>query len=610
MTDRPIGDYALLSDCHSAALVSGAGSVDWLCLPRFDSPSVFGRLLDADAGHWAISPSGEYESRRRYLPETLVLETQYATQGGMAMLTEALVLDENERGHDIGSGAPHLLVRVLEVTDGEVAIDAEFAPRPEYGLVRPEVRIVDGGVVAQWGVGQVLIAGPAPTAVGAGVARWQLALRQGDKVAFALQHRVGWGAAPEPWPAKRSVKRLADTVKGWQSWSALHQLYEGPWQEQVRHSGRVLQALTFGPTGAMVASPTTSLPEREGGGRNWDHRYCWLQDASMTMQALWIAACPEEARKFLSFLVRSAGTSTQHESGLQILYGIGGEHDQSERELPHLAGWRDSRPVRVGNARWRQPQLHVYGAVIDAVYGFRAELSDIEPETAELITRLADAAATYWQEPDLGMWAVQAEPKHFVHSKLMCWVALDRAARLADQLGVGSRAAGWAKSAETIRVAILEHGWSEQLGAFTQTFGGGQLDASSLMLATTGFLPVSDPRLRSTIERIALELSAPCGLLYRYVDPNGLPSEESTFLLCSFWLVQCRALAGELDAARETFEQATAYANDVGLLGEEAEPATGELLGNYPQAFSHVGLINAAWAIAQAEEALAATTDP
>ncbi len=606
MIDRPIGDYALLSDCHSAALVSGAGSIDWLCLPRFDSPSVFGRLLDTDAGHWAICPSGEYESRRRYLPGTLVLETQYATPTGMAMLTEALVFDDDERGHDVGLDAPHVLVRVVEVTDGEVAIDAEFAPRPEYGLVSPRMLARDDGVVASGGGSHLVLAGPEPTAMAGSAAVWRLGLQKGERVAFALQHQAAWQRALHPWTQKHVSKRLADTIKGWESWSDLHQRYRGLWQDKVHHSGRVLQALTYRPSGAVIAAPTTSLPEQEGGSRNWDYRYCWLRDASMTMESLWVAACPEEAGRFVSFISRAAGRSTRSPSGLQIMYGVGGEHDLSERELPHLSGWRNSRPVRVGNDAWKQNQHDIFGAVLDAVYRYREQIVDFDAETVGFLAGLADAAARSWQLPDRGMWEVRGEPQHFLHSKLMCWVALDRAARLAAQLGVQERAAGWAAAAETVREAILEHGWSEQAGAFTQSFGSNRLDASALMLAITGFLPATDARMRATIDTIASKLSAPCGLIYRYIDDDGLPGEEATFLLCSFWLAQCWALAGELDPAREIFERAAAYANDVGLLGEEAEPATGELLGNYPQAFSHIGLVNAAWAITQAEDALRA----
>ena len=601
VVDRPIGDYALLSDCHSAALVSGAGSIDWLCFPRFDSSSLFARLLDPDGGHWSICPSGEHESRRRYLPGSLVLETQFATPTGMAMLTEALVFDDDERGHDIGLAAPHVLVRVLEVTSGEVPVDVEFAPRPEYGLVVPTMQVVDGATLARGGASVSILAGPDPTAMDGAVALWRLGLREGERVTFALQHHTAWETPADPWTAKHTEKRLADTVKGWQSWSDLHQRYEGPWKEEVHHSGRVLQALTFKPSGAVVAAPTTSLPEQQGGTRNWDYRFCWLRDASMTMQALWVAACPDEVGRFLAFVARAAGGGPAEGTGVQIMYGIGGEHDLSERELGHLVGWRGSRPVRVGNGAWDQRQHDVYGAVLDAVFRFREQIPAFEPPTVELLAGMADAAALAWTEPDNGMWEVRGAPRHYLHSKLMCWVALDRAVRMAEQLGVLDRAAGWAEAADAVRAAILDQGWNEEAGSFTQSFGDRQLDASGLMLAITGFLPASDPRMRSTIDAIARTLSAPCGLLYRYIEDDGLPGTESTFLLCSYWLAECRALTGQLDEAREIFGRATAYANDVGLLGEEADPATGELLGNFPQAFSHIGLVNAAWAIAVAE---------
>ena len=602
MTDRPIADYGLLADGHSGALVSGNGSIDWLCLPRFDSAAVFGRLLDPRAGHWSISPHEPFDMQRRYAPESLVLETQFTTSTGAMMLTDALVFDDDERGHDIGLDAPHILARRIEVTDGEVALDAEFAPRPEYGVVLPRLQVVDGGVVARGGAATFLLAGPPPTAIDGATALWRLGLTAGQTLSFALQYVSTGQPMPDAWTDKQIRQRLVDTEKGWRSWSELHQRYEGPWRDEVHHSGRVLQALTYQPTGAIVAAATTSLPEEVGGTRNWDYRYTWVRDASLTMQALWVAACPDEAGRFLSFLINAAGTSPERAGGLQIMYGIGGEHDLAERELSHLEGWRSSRPVRIGNAAWDQIQNDGYGALLDALYRYREDLGDIEPETVELLVSIATAAAEVWTEPDQGIWELRGEPRHHLHSKLMCWVALDRAVRLADQFGVARHAPGWAETAGLIRRAILEEGWSDELGAYAQSFGSAQLDSSTLLLAITGFLPANDPRMRSTIEQIAARLSAPCGLLYRYLDDgDGLDGGESPFLICSYWLAECWALAGDLGAAREIFERATAYANDVGLLSEEADPATGELLGNFPQAFSHIGLVNAAWTISQAE---------
>jgi GH15 family glucan-1,4-alpha-glucosidase len=602
VTDRPIADYALLSDCHTGALVSGDGSIDWLCVPRFDSPSVFARLLDPGAGHWSICPSGTFDTMRRYLPESLVLETRFMTPTGAMMLTDALVFDDDERGHEIGFDAPHVLTRVVEVTDGEVALDAEFALRPEYGGVSPRLQVVDGGVLVSGGATRLLLSGPEPTAFEGATAVWRLGLTAGQSVAFALQYASPGRPVPDAWSDRAIRKRLADTEAGWRSWSELHQRYEGAWRDAVHHSGRVLQALTYRPTGAIVAAATTSLPEEVAGSRNWDYRYAWVRDASITIQALWVAACPDEAGRFLSFLIGAAGTNPGRDGGLQIMYGVGGEHDLSERELAHLEGWRSSRPVRVGNAAWEQVQNDGYGALLDAAYRYRDNLGEeIEAGIAAVLIGVADAAAAMWTEPDQGIWELRGEPGHHLHSKLMCWVALDRAVRLADQLGAQGKAPEWDATADRIRHAILDQGWNEELGAYTQSFGSDRLDSSTLMLAITGFLLASDPRMRSTIEQVATQLSAPCGLLYRYLGDDGMDGNESPFLICSYWLAECWALAGELGAAQEIFERATAYANDVGLLSEEADPVTGELLGNYPQAFSHIGLVNAAWTISQAE---------
>jgi len=598
MSDRSIADYGLLSDCHSAALVSGEGSIDWLCFPRFDSPSVFARLLDPDAGHWSITPAGEFDVRRRYLPGTLVIETQFATAGGMVMITDALVFDRDERGHEIGDNAPHVLVRVAEVTEGTVELEADYRPRPEYGLVSPRLEIIDGVVLSRGGAEVLCLAGPPPTELADAGARWRMTLSKGDRVAFALHHAQRWAALPETWSEKQINKRLADTVAGWESWSKLHQRYQGPAEELVHLSGRVLRGLTYQPTGAIVAAPTTSLPEKVGGARNWDYRYCWLRDASFTLDALWVAACPDEAGDFVRWIIETAGTSLSQESGLQIMYGVGGEHDLSERELPHLAGWRASRPVRVGNGAWNQTQIDIYGELLDAVLRLKDQIGDLPETSCQFLADVADAAAAAWGRPDSGIWEGRGELRHNLYSKLMCWVALDRAVALAEWIGRADKVDYWAASREEVRTAILAHGWSEEFGSYTQSFGEDVLDASALMMVITGFLPVDDPRMMATVEKIAADLAAPCGLLYRYIDddPEG---SEGVFIICTYWLVQCLAAAGQAERATELFERATAYTNDLGLLSEEADPATGELMGNFPQAFSHVGLVNAAWALSQ-----------
>jgi GH15 family glucan-1,4-alpha-glucosidase len=363
----------------------------------------------------------------------------------------------------------------------------------------------------------------------------------------------------------------------------------------------VLQALTFEPTGAIVAAPTTSLPETIGGERNWDYRYAWVRDASLTMAALWVAACPDEANKFFAFLA-AAASQQPSPTDLQIMFGIGGERDLSERELPHLSGWRSSRPVRVGNGAWTQRQNDVYGELLGAAGRLVDQLGELDAATQRFLIAAADTAASCWQEKDQGIWEIRGEPRDFLYSKLMCWVALDCAIELAGQLGAEDRVDGWAVTRDDIRAAILERGWNERVGAFTRAFDSEDLDASNLMLAITGFLPGDDPRVKATIDATTQRLTDKRGLVYRYVGDDGFAGEEGAFLLCTFWLAQAQALADDVEAATATFERAIAAINDVGLLAEEVDARTGEMTGNFPQAFSHIGLINAAWAITEAQQ--------
>lgn len=602
MSATPIADYALISDCHSAALVSRAGSVDWLCFPRFDSRSVFARLLDASSGHWSIRPATKDASvSRRYIERTMVLETTFSTTTGTAVLSDALAIGRNERGHEVGADSPGVLLRSVTCTAGELTLDLEYAPRPEYGLIFPLLAPVAGGVAARGGADVLVLSSPVELMVEDSVARARFTLREGETAGFALEHSASWEPMPEAWSQTSIQGRLEDTIVGWRTWSALHQAYEGPWRDLVHHSGCVLQALTYQPTGAIVAAPTTSLPEAVGAGRNWDYRYTWIRDASFTLDALWVAACPDEAHHFFAWMAGAVASQIRRGSDLQIMFGVGGERDLTERTLDHLTGWRESRPVRIGNGAWDQRQLDVYGELLSAARRLRDQLSDLDATTRGFLVEVADAAAARWQEPDQGIWEVRGGPRHFLYSKLMCWVALDSASALADQIGGESRVEEWRATRERIRHAILEHGWSDRAGAFTQAFGSDDLDASALMMPIVGFLPAGDPRMKATIDAIAEQLTDERGLVYRYLAHDGLEGSEGTFLLCTFWLAQAQALAGEVESAKATFERAITYANDVGLLAEEVDPATGELLGNFPQAFSHIGLVNAAWAISQAE---------
>jgi alpha,alpha-trehalase len=602
MTHLPIADYALLSDCHTAALVSRSGSIDWLCMPRFDKPSIFARLLDERAGRWTVSPVGEMHCSRRYLPGTMVLETTFHTPTGRAVLIDALAMGSNRRGHDLGIDSPGILLRRVSGVTGTVDLASTYAPRPEYGRLAPLLSKVDHGVYTRGGADVLMLSSPIDQQIDGSEAQALFTIRAGESVGFALAHRSSWEMPPQPWSQEEIADRLSDTEEGWRSWSEQHQHYTGPWCELVHHSGRVLQALTYRPTGAIVAAPTTSLPEQVGGERNWDYRYTWVRDASFTLDALWVAACPDEAGWFFNWMAGATAANVHELANLQIMFGVGGEHDLSERTLDHLSGWRESRPVRVGNGAWSQRQLDVYGELLSAARRLKLQLGSLDRATQDFLIAVADTAALRWQEPDQGIWEVRDQPRNFLYSKLMCWVALDSAIELANQLGAQDRITSWSSTRDQIRAAILDQGWSDRAQAFTQFFGSDDLDASALMLAIVGFLPAKDPRMRATIDAIARDLTDERGLVYRYRTSDGLAGGEGTFLLCTFWLAQAQALAGEVDLARATFERAVAHRNDVDLLAEEVDPATGELLGNYPQAFSHIGLVNAAWAIAQAEQ--------
>jgi alpha,alpha-trehalase len=598
----PIGEYGLLADCNSAALVSRDGSIDWLCLPRYDADAIFARILDPDGGHWSIRPAAEHRVERRYVPGTLVIETTFTTADGVVRVRDAMAFAPGQRGHDLGYDAPHEVLRSIEGVSGSVELVMELVPRPEYGLVRPLIRVVDGGAKTFGGPNRIEVSSPVPLELRDAGLHAGFAVRAGQRVGFA----VVWAAperrtAPVPTAPGEVAARVDDVVEAWRSWEAEHDVYAGPHRDIVRHSARVLKGLTYRPTGAVVAAPTTSLPETVGGERNWDYRFSWIRDSSLTLEALYIGACTDEAEEFVSFMTSAAGGG----ASLQIMYGIGGEHDLSERVLGHLRGWRDSAPVRVGNGAWDQVQLDVYGELLNALYVYRERLGELHPEIQGFVAELADTAARRWREKDSGIWEMRGEPRHHLSSKVLCWVALDRAVKLGPSLGEhAAKVDGWAAERDRIRAAILERGWSERAQAYAQSFEADELDGAALLMPIYGFLPADDPRMRATIDAIARELTEE-GLVLRYraqegLNADGLSGEEGTFVICSFWLVSCLAQAGEVDRAEALFAQLSGYANDLGLLGEEIDTANGEQLGNFPQAYSHIGLITAAYEIDKA----------
>jgi GH15 family glucan-1,4-alpha-glucosidase len=586
-----IADYALLGDCQGAALVALDGSVDWWCPARFDAPSVFTRLLDPNAGHWSIRPRDEWTVARRYVEGSMVVETEFTTGNGVLRLTDALALGAGERGHQIGYASPHLLVRRVEAVRGEVAVELELVARLEYGQVAAQATSTALGIEVVGGADRLTLSGDRPFTIEQNKITARFLLREGDSAIFTVQHRRAVDPVRAPLDGRGA---LTDTLAAWQSWTGMHQGYQGPYREQVMRAGLVLQALTYQPTGAVIAAATTSLPEKVGGSANWDYRFGWLRDGSFTLKALWVAACPDEGQRFFDWIAASTGPFT--EGRVPIMFGAGGEHDLTEHQLDHLAGYAGSRPVRVGNDAWTQKQLDVLGEVLECAWVLRDQLDELSAPTAAFLRSLADLAAARWQEPDAGIWEGREGERDYLTSKVMCWVALDRAIRLADRLGEEADVTRWQSAREEIRSVIIDRGWNEKVRAFTGALDSDHLDAGVLLLPIVGFLPGDDERVVATLDAIEREL-AQDALVQRWTGSG----DEGAFIICSYWLAAGRAMAGQVERAKQIFETVTGYANDVGLLSEEIDLRDKTLIGNFPQGLSHIGLINAAWAIAQAE---------
>ncbi|MDP9384009.1 MAG: glycoside hydrolase family 15 protein [Actinomycetota bacterium] len=589
---RAVADLALLSDCQGAALVDRDGSIEWWCAPRFDSRPSFARLLDPQAGHLRLAPAGSFHLERRYRSETLVLESTYTTETGRLRVTDALALGAGTRGHDIGQEVPHVLARVAECLDGEVPVELEFVPRPDFGLVRPWLMATDSGVRTVGGPDTLALDTDLDLELARDAARAAGTLHAGERAQVVVRHRAGYDAAPVPAGSATAV--VEETVAAWRSWTAQHQDYDGAYAGTVRHSALILQALTYVPTGALIAAPTTSLPEIPGGDANWDYRYAWLRDASLNLRALEVGACVDEADRYLRFIAR-AGSSCGVGHLPQVVFGVDGRRDLNETEVGHLAGFGGARPVRVGNAAWGQRQLDVPGEVLDAAHRLLADgEAPIEDWMACFLAGLADAVVDTWREDDSGIWEGREGERPYTTSKVLAWVALDRAVRLSPRLGRHSRAERWASERDLVRASVLEEAWNDEMGAYAGALGSDRLDAGVLLMPLFGFLPMQDERMRATVELIARELGEG-GVVRRWTG-----SEEGGFAICSFWLAECLALAGETERAREVFEAAAAHANDVGLMSELID-GDGALAGNMPQAFVHAGLISAAAAIARAE---------
>jgi GH15 family glucan-1,4-alpha-glucosidase len=594
---QPISAYGLIGDMRTAALVGLDGSIDWCCLPRFDSGSVFAALLDSErGGMWAIHPEGRWTSTQRYLPRTNILETTFRTaDGAVVSVTDFMPVAE-----DGGPSGPHPEIhRRLRCSRGRVLMNIVFMPRFEYGARTTRVEQLRAGIFATDRTDQVLTlssAKPLDWMIEQSSATARFALEKGEERWLVLRYDDD---DIHPVDRYESSRKLDNTAAFWQRWSAKVK-YSGPYRGMVKRSALALKLLTHADTGAMIAAPTTSLPEAIGGIRNWDYRFVWLRDAAFTLAALDAVGHYREADQFMRFLKKVC----RHEGGghLQIMYGIDGRRDLVERQLDHLSGYRNSRPVRVGNGAVGQLQLDVYGEVMETADIWRRN-HEMTEGTWRVLRGLVDWVSKNWHLPDSSIWEVRGEVRHYVFSKVMSWVALDRGVRMAEELSLESDTAGWRAARDTLHAEIMDRGWSEERQSFVQSYDDSALDAAALAIPMVRFLPWNDPRVHSTVRAVARELTTMDGeLVYRYRHADGLEGEEGAFSICTFWLAQALAMIGERERAERVFRRMLRHANHVGLYSEEIDPLTGEFLGNFPQAFTHIALINCAAALARLEK--------
>jgi GH15 family glucan-1,4-alpha-glucosidase len=585
----PIEDYALIGDCETAALVSRAGSIDWLCWPRFDSAACFAALLGTpEHGRWLVQPTdGDSRVTRRYRDSTLILETRFETATGAATLVDFMP----PRGKNSD------LVRLIHGDRGTVSMRTELVLRFDYGRTVPWVtRLADQTLRA--------IAGPDMVTLRTPVALFGRDMRTvaefdvaaGATIPFVLTYGSSFAPPPHAVDAQAS---LAETEKYWRQWAGRN-TFGGDWSEAVTRSLITLKALTYPSTGGIVAAPTTSLPERLGGVRNWDYRYCWLRDATLTLLALMNAGYYREARAWRNWLLHAAAGAP---SQLQIMYGLAGERQLTETELPWLPGYEESRPVRIGNAAHGQLQLDVFGEVMDVLHQARRGGLDSREEDWAFQLELLNHLGSVWNQPDEGIWEVRGARRHFTYSRVMAWVAFDRAIRAVEDFGLDGPVDRWRSLRKAIHADVCTHGYDRQRGSFVQSYESSELDASLLLMPTVGFLPATDPRIRGTIDAVERNLLVD-GLVLRYDSESGhdgLPAGEGAFLACSFWLADAYVMLGRLDEAQRLFEKLLGLRNDVGLLAEEYDIAARRMLGNFPQAFSHIALVNTAHNLTRAE---------
>jgi GH15 family glucan-1,4-alpha-glucosidase len=622
-TFPPIADYAFLSDCENTCLIAPNGAVDWMCLPRPDSPSVFGAILDRSAGHFRVAPYGVHvPAARRYLPGSLMVETTWQTATGWIIVRDALVMgpwhntDARSRTHRRTPGdwdAEHILLRTVRCVSG--TIDLELSCEPAFDYHRRDAKWEYTGEAYGEAVARCVPAAapkggqPATpeltltTNLRLGLegreARARTRLREGDDVFVALS----WSELPAPQTFAEAAEKMWTTAECWRQWISVGNFPDHPWRGYLQQSALALKGLTYAPTGALLAASTTSLPESPGGQRNWDYRYAWVRDSTFALWGLYTLGLDREANDFFAFIADVCGAASGSSHPLQVMYGVGGERELTEEELGHLSGYGHAKPVRIGNSAHNQRQHDIWGTVLDSVYLHTRSHEQVPESLWPLLKAQVEQAIEHWHEPDHGIWEVRGEPQHFTSSKLMCWVALDRGAKLATLHGEDDYAEQWAKIAAEIHADICEHGVDER-GAFVQHYDTTALDASLLLVPLLRFLPADDPRVRATVLAIADELTVD-GLVLRYrtdSTDDGLAGEEGTFTICSFWLVSALVEIGELRQARHLCERLLSYASPLQLYAEEIDPKTGRHLGNFPQAFTHLALINAVVHVIRAEE--------
>ena len=590
-----IQNYGIIGDCRAAALVSRHGSIDWLCWPRFDKASIFAALLDPErGGYWRISPESPQQIQRHYLPDSNVLQTQFSTGSGAAILTDLMpVIDETSNQRTMTTD--HEIIREVECTDGEILIDVAFVPRAEYGLKPVHIRDAgELGLRMEVGGGVYWLRSSVSLQVRQDAAYAHVSMKRGDSLRFSFSYAEDAPAVLPPLDKSIIAARIRATVEWWQEWAKRAQ-YDGPYRDEVVRSALALKLLSYAPSGAIIAAPTTSLPERIGAELNWDYRYCWLRDASLTIRALLGLGYWEEADDFMDWLLH-ATRLTQPE--LRVAYTVYGELAPRERIL-QLEGYKGSRPVRIGNAARKQFQLDVYGEVIDAAAQYAFHGRELDRTMQNALIGFGNYVVKHWELPDEGIWEPRAGREHHTHSRLLCWTALDRLISLHKQGLLGGVPVDvYKQNSEFIQRQIQQRGWNQQLQSYVSVLDGDQLDASLLLLSWYGFEKAGSPRMQTT-HRAITESLATDGLLYRY----RTQPPEGAFAICSFWEAEYLALGGgSLEQAHTLFRRLLNYRNDLGLYGEEIDPRTGAALGNFPQGFTHVGLISAALSIAQLEK--------